>query len=72
MLPPLPPPRNVSVAEVLITEPTAENINTRLANIGVAVVPLIFTDKQKKDALNQTLFYHMQMLYLMLNIKLKT
>ena len=58
MLPPLPPPRNVSVAEVLITEPTAENINTRLANIGVAVVPLIFTDKQKKDALNQTLFYH--------------
>ena len=47
---PLPAPTNVPVSEVLITEPTAENINKRLIDIGVAVIPLSdITDKQRKD-----------------------
>ena len=55
---PFPAPTDVPTSEVLITEPTTENINKRLIDIGVAVIPLSdITDKQRKDVLNQTSFY---------------
>jgi len=55
---PFPAPTDVPTSEVLITEPTTENINKRLTDIGVAVIPLSdITDKQRKASLNQTSFY---------------